>query len=211
MNTRILIFGDSYTWGAWDSEGGYVDRLKRIANQRTIAKEGAEKIQIFNLGIGGETSRTILKRVADEIENHLSDKWQIKLMFTFGANDVRVKSGIAEIPIDEFRDNVQKIIDVTKKYTDDVIFFGSPPVFTPIVEFSNSVYSDDTIKEYDTAMKEVVEKNGVEYVNVREQIEKRGLDGLYAFDDIHLNDEGHKFMAEIIGNNEFFDSSEEEK
>ncbi len=60
---RVLIFGDSITYGAWDTEAGWVERLKREAHRQTIQSEGKSKIQILNLGIGGDSSTKILKRM----------------------------------------------------------------------------------------------------------------------------------------------------
>lgn len=52
---RILIFGDSITYGAWDSEGGWADRLKRWAHQHYLAN--GTKLQVINLGIGAILAR----------------------------------------------------------------------------------------------------------------------------------------------------------
>ena len=33
---RILIFGDSITYGAWDKEGGWVQRLRKFLDERNL-------------------------------------------------------------------------------------------------------------------------------------------------------------------------------
>ena len=73
MQKRILIFGDSIVYGAWDSEGGWVDRLKRDAHKLYFDTKGETKIQILNCGIGGETSRGLLKRVEQEILSRIGN------------------------------------------------------------------------------------------------------------------------------------------
>src|SRR5689334_11923117 len=52
----IYCFGDSITYGECDTErGGWVDRLKTARM--------APEVSVFNLGIGGETSRMMRARV----------------------------------------------------------------------------------------------------------------------------------------------------
>jgi lysophospholipase L1-like esterase len=81
---RILVFGDSIAYGAWDTAGGWVDRLKSDAHRQTVASRGLRKLQIVNLGIGGDTSTKILKRVPAEIEARFLTGWPLVLVFGFG-------------------------------------------------------------------------------------------------------------------------------
>ncbi len=43
--TRILVFGPSTTYGAWDIEGGWVQRLRRYLDEKQLA----EKIDFVSL------------------------------------------------------------------------------------------------------------------------------------------------------------------
>ncbi len=104
---RVLIFGDSITYGAWDTEGGWVDRLKRIAHTRTVDSKGQVKLQIINLGIGGDTSTKILKRLSNEIDARKSASWPFVFVFTFCANDERSIQGNVETPIEQFETNAK--------------------------------------------------------------------------------------------------------
>ncbi|HMI09590.1 MAG TPA: hypothetical protein VK497_04335 [Candidatus Saccharimonadales bacterium] len=72
---RILVFGDSIAYESWDTEGGWVERIKRDAHLQTIQSEGMNKRQVINLGIGGNTSTGILKRLQNEIETRHSANW----------------------------------------------------------------------------------------------------------------------------------------
>ena len=62
-----LFFGDSITYGEYDGVfGGWVDILKRYALQKFHEGNGDELI-LFNLGIGGETTEGLLKRIPHEL------------------------------------------------------------------------------------------------------------------------------------------------
>ena len=61
-----LFFGDSITYGEYDGVfGGWVDILKRYALQKY--NEGGNELILFNLGIGGETSQGLVKRIQNEM------------------------------------------------------------------------------------------------------------------------------------------------
>ncbi len=61
---NVLVFGDSIAYGAWDEEGGWVERLKRYLHHRTTSY--GEYHLVYNLAVSGETSRGILERLEGE-------------------------------------------------------------------------------------------------------------------------------------------------
>lgn len=71
----ICAFGDSITWGAWDYKyHGWVTRL-----QLSIEERFGYKHNIYNIGVGGDTSRELLGRIdkesAQRFESHDAHKW----------------------------------------------------------------------------------------------------------------------------------------
>ena len=197
-NIRILVFGDSITYGAWDTEGGWVERLKRIAHTKTISSNGETKIQVINLGIGGDTSNKILKRMPDEIRARESASWEFLLLITYGANDERIRNGSIETSITEFEENTKKIIQYAKKFTKNIIFIGPPPIGKNIVNFKGQEYSDQRIEEYETRLKKILNENFIQFIDLRSFLNKKQLNSLFAYDYIHLNDEGHRLIAEYV-------------
>lgn len=195
---RILVFGDSITYGAWDSQAGWVERLKCKAHEQTIRSQGAKKVQIINLGIGGDSSTKILKRMPTEIEARYSANWPFVFIITFGANDERSVDGKIETPIEQFKTNVQAIIDLAKQHSDRIIFIGAPPIGKSVVKFKGQEYSDERVKQYEQHMKEIVEIAGLFFVPVRPIFERAGINTLYSYDNIHPNDKGHQLIAALI-------------
>ncbi len=60
---NCLCFGDSITYGEYDGvSGGWTDILKRYFHSRFI-NENIEELNVFNLGIGGETTDGIVKKI----------------------------------------------------------------------------------------------------------------------------------------------------
>lgn len=195
---RVLVFGDSIVYGGWDTEGGWVDRVKREAHKATVDTDGETRIQVFNLGIGGDTSRKILARIRGEIEARLSKTWDTKIILSFGINDGRTKDGVVEVPLDEYRENSQKIIEIAKSYTDKLLVVGNPPIGDEIVIFKAFEYSDERNRQYDMTLREVAEAAGVSFLSSRELFEEANKGSLNAYDELHLNNDGHEIIAGAV-------------
>lgn len=192
---RVLVFGDSIAYGAWDTEGGWVERLKQDAHSQTVNSKGATKLQVLNLGVGGDSSTKILKRLQVEIDARRSTSWPFIFVFTFGANDERSVDGKPETPIEQFRSNVEKIIETAKKYTQKILFVGTPPLGRPTILFKGQEYSDERIREYEKCLCSVLQKYYVTFVPIRPVFEQAELQDLYSYDHLHPNNTGHKLIA----------------
>ena len=194
---RVLVFGDSIAYGAWDSQGGWVDRLKREAHQQTLESEGKNKLQIINLGIGGNSSTRILERLEAETTARYSANWPLVFVFSFNANDERSRNDVPETSLEQFKQNTQAIIDIAKKHSDKILFVGTTPAGEPEVPFKDAVYSDERIMEYEAAQKAIVEAAGLPFIDVREAFES-AEENVFSYDKLHPNDAGHALLAEIV-------------
>jgi len=61
MLGNLLALGDSITYGAWDPAGGWVARLRANA----CAKHRTDPWLVHNLGIPGDTSADLLRRLGE--------------------------------------------------------------------------------------------------------------------------------------------------
>lgn len=195
---RILIFGDSITYGAWDSRGGWADRLKQEAHSWTINSKGSDKYQVINLGIGGDTSIKILSRFKREMDSRYSSSWPNILIFAYGTNDPRTIDGKTEVSLKKFKSNTLEIIELAKQYTDKILFLSPPPLPAPEVKFKLYEYSDNKILEYDHELKSTAEAHELKYIHLRANFEKVGLSKLFCYDRLHPNDAGHQLIYEIV-------------
>lgn len=195
---RILVFGDSIAYGSWASEYGWVELLKHEAHRRTVASEGNTKLQVLNLGIGGNSSTQILKRMASEIAERHSASWPFTLIFSFGTNDERVVGGQLETSIEQFEANVAAIIREARLHTDKILFVGMPPIGQPVTMLKGQEYADERVKEYEERLTSILRSENVPFVPIRPVFERIGLDALYAYDHLHPNDAGHKLIAATV-------------
>lgn len=190
---RILVFGDSITYGAWDSEGGWADRLKRWAHQYYLAD--GTKLQVINLGIGGDTSRKILVRIESEITVRYSPKWPLVIVLMFGTNDGRVRNGEVEVSLEEFNENYRKIVSTARKYTNKILIVSLPPAGQATVDFKDNQYSDATIQTYDSAVRNIAAEENLPFVDIRPLF---AGENLFCPDMLHPNDEGHMVICQAV-------------
>lgn len=195
---RVLAFGDSITYGAWDTEDGWVDRLKRDAHRQTVETDGEKKLQIINLGIGGDTGTKILKRMSADIAARYSASWEFFIMISFGTNDERTIDGKADVPIELFESNAREIIKIAKQHSSKILFVEVPPIGQPIVMFKGQEYSDERLKDYESRLRTIVEEEGLPFLPIRPAFEQTDMSNLYAYDHIHPNDNGHKLIADTV-------------
>lgn len=194
---RILAFGDSITYGAWDSQGGWVERLKQYAHTKTIESNGLTKIQVLNLGVGGDTSSKLLKRIEPEIIARQSNNWPLTIVLTFGANDERSIHGVSEVNIDTFKQNVEEILTIAQRYSTDVYVIESPPLNSDTILFKNQEYSNKRIQEYMHAQQAIAAKLGITYLPIYQKYIQSATN-LLSSDNLHPNDAGHDVIYQTV-------------
>jgi len=187
----MCIFGDSTAWGAWDREkGGWVNRLWLYASKKDIGCE------IYNLSISGGTTETILERFESESKIREADA----IIFQSGGNDSSLvgKNGPNQIPLDQFRKNLEEIIRRSKNITPNIIFIGFKNVDetkTMPVSWIDIYYINTEIKKYDDLMRVVCRENNIPYLDIFGLLENEDLD-----DGLHPNAAGHGKIFEKVKN-----------
>ena len=90
MNT-IFIFGDSIAYGAWDPEGGWVERLRQWVFGTTRGEYNRGTF-LYNLSIVGDTTAELLKRFPTELEARQPAPGAL-IVFAAGINDAQFVHG----------------------------------------------------------------------------------------------------------------------
>lgn len=185
-------------YGAWDSQGGWCDRLKQKLHQRKIDGSENVKYQVFNLGIGGETSRSLLKRFKTEIDARNRSDWPVVILIATGANDTRTtEGGVPVVPIAEYRQNLEKLILIAKEYTEKILLVGIAPVEHAIQQFKGTVLSNELLRQYDQIVAEVAETQGVPKVQLLEVL-TGAEQPIFSTDGVHPNDIGHALIEQLV-------------
>lgn len=181
-DTVSIIFGDSISYGLYDKESlGWVNRVRLNLNKNHY---------IFNLAIPGQSSKDILSRFEIELKNRHNDQDSFKLIFAFGIKDALLLTKDNN-HINIFKENVLKIIEISKKYTEDINFVGLiKPDFTIRTE-----YNLEDVITIDNTLEEICEDSNLNYIKLIDLINEDELT-----DGLHPNSIGHKKISERILN-----------
>lgn len=192
-----LFFGDSITYGEYDGVfGGWVDILKRYALQKF--HEGSNEVIIYNLGIGGETTDGLIKRIPHELSARNSAEGNIVFM-AYGANDLAIKEGTQMVAPAHFKANIQSAIQSAKQFTNDVYLVSILP-FSKNVDgvqvASGKLRTNDEVMIYNKILQDIALENSFIYIDFYTAfLEDKEI--LLSQDGVHPNEKGYGMMAEI--------------
>jgi len=202
MKNKIIVFGDSITFGAWDMEcAGWVNRMRlAIDNDKSIISA-----HVFNMGISGQIVSEITGRIDDECGRRVLEEANNVVVLSAGINDTQLIPSDAssrELKLrtgrEQFRNDVTELIRRAKRYTDKVIYMGLTPVderlTNPIRWDRSKNWRNECIIEYDGIIREICASEGIDYVYVYDAI-----DPFENWDGLHPAAAGHKILAEIMG------------
>jgi len=187
---KILVFGDSIGWGAFDYEyGGWVERLK---TKYFKTFEGEKSIGVYNLSVSSNTTKGVLDRIEKEVEkfNEIEpDKYVF--LFAIGSNDplyVNTKDDVW-VPFDEFKENLGKIIEVSKKFSNEIIFTGLMIVDENKTKpwSEDEFWENEDLKKYNDAIENMCRENDLDFIPLWDVLEKEDLS-----DGLHPNASGHE-------------------
>ncbi|WP_077416400.1 SGNH/GDSL hydrolase family protein [Chryseobacterium sp. JV274] len=193
-----LFFGDSITYGEYDGVfGGWVDILKRYALQQFHEGNGDELI-LFNLGIGGETTEGLLKRIPHELNARNSADGNI-IFLSHGANDLAVKEGVQIVDPEKFKSNMSAAIAYAKEYSNEIYLVSILPFSEKIdgvVVSSGKKRINEDVVVYNKILKDLAAEHSLGYIDFYAAfLEDKEI--LLSADGVHPNEKGYGMMAEV--------------
>lgn len=198
MSINILCFGDSITYGEYDGVfGGWVDLLKREFLSQFHS--GKNEVLVFNLGIGGETSKGILKRFLIESEARKSDEKNI-VFLAFGANDLAIKEGDFLVNPGQFHQNMKTLLQLAKAFSETVFLLSILPISDQIDGVkvaSEKIRTNENVKKYNQILQHIASELNVEFIDLYPLFLPQKEKWLSA-DGVHPNDQGYQFLAKTI-------------
>lgn len=204
---RVLVFGDSITQGFWDTEGGWVERIRKHYDSLQVTDLGGrDEPTIFNLGISGDNSDKVLKRIALETIARTSHSNLPIVIIQIGVNDSSVDAMTAHrsasLSIDKYEQNLRKIIENSKPLVSKIILVGLSACDesrTTPVSWGDFHYTNDSIKNYENKMRNIAFELNIPFIPLFERFKEKTRKGADLLPDgLHPNNEGHAFMSEVI-------------
>ena len=191
MNRAYCIFGDSISQASY-VKTGWVELLRMYLEE----KYPNDFVNVFNLGIGGNTTKDLLRR----FENEIKVRMPSTIIFQIGTNDSGYFREITNLitPEDQFKNNLQELIDSAKKYTEDItclgLAIGDDSLTQPLPSSSKGKsYTKGRVKKYDNIIKSLVEQDSCKYIHLFDKLDNKDF-----MDGLHPNESGQRKMFESI-------------
>ena len=191
IDKTYCVFGDSVTQAAY-IKTSWVDMLRIYLEK----KYSNDFINVFNLGVGGNTTDDVAKRF--KFESLMRTPTDI--IFAVGVNDSGYfrtpdKPIVSEVNFDK---NITSLITEAKEFTGNITFvglvLGDDSVLKPFPDSSQGKsYEYKRVEKYNRRAQEIAQTNSCRFIQLFEKLKPEDfLDGL------HPNDQGHKKIFEEV-------------
>lgn len=190
---KFLLFGDSITEFAYDPEQFTVGSA--LSNIYT------RKLDVVQRGYAGFTSRWAIP-VLEKIIAQEGNKIVMGTIF-FGSND-SVIAGPQRVPLPEFLNNTQKLINMMKKANIKPIVVGPGLINRKVWDIVKKedvdkgwIRTDEAFQEYNNALIKLTTEENVPYINLRESFlnyAKQNNENweTYTVDGLHFSSTGYR-------------------
>ena len=201
---RICVFRDSIAHGAWDKQGGWVQRLNQFFVEKYLSNPKNFYCSVYNLSISGDTTEDLLERFEFEIKQRLKEEDDKTIViFAIGANDsdfVHSKNTFW-VQSERTKENIKKFIEIAQKFSQKIVFIGLTPVeeikVSPMPWDTDKFPKNRNIQKYNQIIKSVCKENDVYFIEILDKFQKVDYKKLLE-DGVHPNSEGHQKIFEIV-------------
>lgn len=197
---RICIFGDSIIWGA-----GLPFRVSWSNLLRNyLESETKDYIELYDLGIDGNTTVDLLERFDTEAQARKPDM----IVFGVGINDSFYRKTKDNPPVtdEDFRKNIIDLIKRSRRFTERIYFVGlakgSDDTTRPLARSTTGkCYDKENTEKYNRILKETCRQNHASFIGIRDILTDDDFD-----DGLHPNTMGHikifeRIRQEVFKNN----------
>ena len=193
MDKSYCIFGDSVTQAAY-VRNSWVDLLKTDLEE----KFQDDFVNVFNLGVDGNTTNDILAR----FENESTARIPTSIIFAVGVNDSAYIQSLSS-PITEekmFEFNLTKLVALAVQFSKDITFvglvLGDDSTLKPLpggAENYEWSYDKKRTENYNNIQKTVVRSRNCKFIQLLDKLNPDDFQ-----DGLHPNEQGHRKMYKII-------------
>lgn len=198
----VVVFGTSITRGSFDGEGGgWVARLSAYVDARIPPERGTDIVEVYNLGISGDTSRGVRARFVSELLPRASEGEhnRVTVLLEVGGNDalLNTKTGAHWVEPEEFIEHVSFCVAEAKRRGFQIVLLGlhkpDEARTDPIPWDPECTYRWSECKKYDDALRTLAVREGLLYIPQSDVLRPEHL-----LDGDHPNSEGHRLLFENI-------------
>ena len=201
---RILFFGGSITYGVADTEGGFVNRIKRdFHNSQFGGNAGGEGIEIYNFARPGATIEFV-DRIYPTIIKNFGKNGKIITAISVGMNNSKAVNAPNNYisTLRGFSKKINNLLVKLQKLSDKVLAIGYTPVdetktfpkLNPI-DGGTSYWTNSRLEAFNNEFKNAAKRLKIEFINMFAILDKKEWTEKYLYKDgLHPNTEGHNLL-----------------
>ena len=125
----------------------------------------------------------------------------LALVVSIGVNDSHQAGTDPIMSLNEYGENIAKLIVMAKKYTEKILFAGLSPVVesrTTPVSWGDYNYTNNRLIEFDSKLKQTCLIANVGYVEIYQKLQTAQQSSEHFTDGLHPDDNGHQLIADIV-------------
>lgn len=205
---KIIVIGDSIVYGKWDSEGGWVVRLRKWIDEKYNLYKGGN-FQVYQLGIPGEVAIRQVERFENELTTRLTtDDDKYVVLIAVGVNDSCPNNWMTnkQTPEENYKKAFSTMIDIARQHKCKVGVIGLTPVNPE--KSKKLLFTNEEVKKYDQYISDVCKEKDIPKLDVFDILDSKNFSDLL-LDSVHPNNEGHQIIFEhvlsFLEQNNFFE------
>lgn len=200
---NMLIFGSSITWGAWDKQGGWAQRLKDFCDNKATETNFDNYTAVYCLGVSGDNTIDLLERFDTEVKARIDEEEKTLILIEIGINDSQfvLQENQHRVSPEDYRQNLIKLVEKSKQHGADLILVGLTPVddskVDPTPWTPGKSYRLEFVKQYEDTLMQVANEQNIPFIKIMDRFLEKDYKNLLV-DGLHPNTEGHQIMYEEV-------------
>lgn len=200
---NLLIFGSSITWGAWDKQGGWAQRLKSFCDNKASESSFDDYTAVYCLGVSGDNTVDLLARFDIEVTARIDEEEKTLILIEIGINDSQyvLAEDKHRVSPEEYKDNLTELVEKSRQHKADLIFVGLTPVddskVDPTPWTPGKSYRLEFVEKYEKILKEVSQEQNTPFIEIMSKFKEKDYKNLL-MDGLHPKTEGHKVMYDEV-------------
>ncbi|MBI2600586.1 hypothetical protein HYW42_01420 [Candidatus Daviesbacteria bacterium] len=204
---NIFVFGASTTYGCWDPEGGWVARLRRFLDEKSVEQlkqnpEPNPMYLVYNQGIPADDLSGILKRFDSEVSERIDPGEENIILIHTGTNDSLYNNQTKSLKFspDQYKQELIEVAGLTRRYSAKIVLVGTMPVdqrVDPIPWLPNHSYKNEYVAKFNEIMEEVSQEEKIHFIEIYNHFSGGEYQHLLV-DGVHPNSRGHQQVFEIV-------------
>lgn len=200
---RVLVFGDSIAQGYYDYEGGWVERLRAHYDKELIDNKDSSQPTVFNLGISGDTTQALLKRIDNEITARIWPGEEFMFVIAIGINDTVYRGDEHDSEPSIYAGQLSEIHATVSKYSQHILYVGMTPVVDELLQpmpwsTSGKCYATERVAEFDKTLRTFCTQKQAEYIDLWSAFTQSKDFGALLYDGAHPNSKGHELIFQTV-------------